>query len=111
MGKKFFSKSTLGFYDDQIHVQRPDDAVEISDEKHSEIMTAQSEGKAIAADQDGHPIAVDRDPPSPEAVIKMQINALERQQTARRLREAVAGKDNGWLADLEAQIEALRVQL
>lgn len=43
--------------------------------------------------------------------IVAQIIELETQQTARRMREAVAGVDNGWLANLEAQIAVLRAQL
>jgi hypothetical protein len=42
---------------------------------------------------------------------KDQIAALEAQQTPRRIREALAGTDNGWLADLNAQIAALRAQI
>jgi hypothetical protein len=44
-------------------------------------------------------------------VIKKQIAELEAQQTPRRIRDAVLGVDNGWLANLEAQIAALRMQL
>lgn len=40
-----------------------------------------------------------------------QIATLETQITARRQREAILGTDNGWLADIEAQIAALRTQL
>jgi hypothetical protein len=43
--------------------------------------------------------------------IEMQILALEAQQTPRRIRNAIAGSDNGWLAALETQIAALRAQL
>lgn len=41
----------------------------------------------------------------------VEIELLEAQQTPRRIREAALGQDNGWLADLEAQIEILRLQL
>jgi len=40
-----------------------------------------------------------------------QIHLLEMQQTPRRLRDAVLGLDDGWLADLEEEIETLRAQL
>lgn len=40
-----------------------------------------------------------------------QINALESQQTPRRIREAALGDDNGWLENLDTQIAALRSQL
>ena len=40
-----------------------------------------------------------------------QIDALEAQQTPRRLRDAIAGTDNSWLKNLESQIAALRAQM
>lgn len=43
--------------------------------------------------------------------IVAQITALEAQQTDRRVREAVLGVDNGWLANLNSQITVLRTQL
>lgn len=43
--------------------------------------------------------------------IKQQIRDLEGKQSARRIREAALGIDDGWLANLNAQIEALRAQL
>jgi len=43
--------------------------------------------------------------------IKLQIIALEDMQTDRRIREAILGTDNGWLANLNSQIASLRSQL
>ena len=43
--------------------------------------------------------------------IKADIAALETSVTPRRQREAILGADNGWLADIETQIQALRAQL
>jgi len=43
--------------------------------------------------------------------ILAQIEALEATQTPRRIREAVAGTDGGWLAKLESQIVVLPSQL
>lgn len=43
--------------------------------------------------------------------IKLQILALEATQTLRRIREAAAGTDNGWLNNLNSQIAALRGQM
>jgi hypothetical protein len=40
-----------------------------------------------------------------------QILALEAQITPRRMREALLGTDGGWLADVNAEIAALRVSL
>lgn len=49
--------------------------------------------------------------PSANDLIKEQIAELEKQHTDRRIREAVLGLDNGWLASLNAQIAALRARL
>ena len=49
--------------------------------------------------------------PDPKDAIVSQIAALEAQQTDRRVRDAIAGTDNGWLKNLETQIAALRAQL
>ena len=43
--------------------------------------------------------------------IKADIAALEATITPRRTREAILGTDNGWLADIENQIQELRGQL
>lgn len=45
------------------------------------------------------------------AVILAKINALEAAQTPRRIRDAVLGTDDGWLANLESEIAALRKNL
>lgn len=46
-----------------------------------------------------------------KAKIKADIAALEEKVTPRRTREAILGTDNGWLADIENQIQELRGQL
>lgn len=63
--KIFYSKSTGGFYDTDVHAvdQIPEGAVEISEEEHCALITAQCEGKVISSDADGNPIAID--PPGP----------------------------------------------
>ena len=48
---------------------------------------------------------------TPEESIKNEIFTLEISITPRRTREAILGTDNGWLADIESQIETLRSQL
>ncbi len=45
------------------------------------------------------------------SAIKKQIAALEEKQTTRRMSEAVLGIDNGWLANIRAQITELRNSL
>ena len=54
--------------------------------------------------------------PDPEPLTKAQkvqieIAALEATITVRRMREAVLGTDNGWLADLDKQITTLSKNL
>lgn len=43
--------------------------------------------------------------------IMRQIQALEAQQTPRRMREAAAGTDKGWLVKLNSDIDKLRKTL
>ena len=46
-----------------------------------------------------------------EQNVLSQIAKLEASITPRRQREAILGIDNGWLADVNAQIVALRAKL
>lgn len=56
----FYSASTGGFYNRQIHGQNiPSDAVEISEEHYSLLILGQSQGKVIVPDQDGMPTLAD----------------------------------------------------
>ena len=88
----FYSKSTGGFYVEEIHGSRkvtvvdpeatpdtieidnpdckiPADAVEITPEQHAALLNGQSSGKCIVADADGYPILQDPPPPTPEQII------------------------------------------
>jgi hypothetical protein len=50
----FYSKSTQGFYDPEIHGSNiPQDAVEISASLHAELLAGQATGKSIQADDNG----------------------------------------------------------
>jgi len=52
----YFSASTCGFYDSDIHGDRiPADAVEITREEHAALLAGQSADKRIAAGADGRP--------------------------------------------------------
>ncbi len=64
----FASKSTRGFYDPTIHTTMPDDAVEMPEGLHAELLTGQSEGKIIAWVDDGCPVLVDPPLPSQEVL-------------------------------------------
>jgi len=66
----FYSNTTGGFYDRNIHGNNiPADAVEITSAVHAALLTAQTQGKRITADENGRPIAID--PPLPS--IELQI--------------------------------------
>ncbi|WP_028684157.1 phage tail assembly chaperone [Pseudomonas chlororaphis] len=70
----FASKSTLGFYEAEIHGARiPEDAVEISADYHTELLAGASEGKVITWGDDGYPVLTDPPPPSNE-----KLSAIER---------------------------------
>ena len=108
----FYAKSTGGFYDTAIHGDNiPADAVEITTEEHAALLAGQGHGKIITADADGKPVLQDPPPLTGNALILSQIAALEASVTLRRQREAILGIDNGWLADVNAQIAALRAKL
>lgn len=70
----FYSKSTGGFYDREIHGDNiPADVVEITTEEHKALLEGQSQGKRIIANELGIPVLVD--PPAPtEAEIQQQKN-------------------------------------
>lgn len=63
----FYSKTTGGFYDEEIHINRiPKDAVEITAEYHAELLEQQSLGKLIVADDKGFPRLQEPPAPTPE---------------------------------------------
>lgn len=60
----YFSKSTNGFYIEEIHGDNiPADAVEITTKQHAELMQAQSNGQQIIGDEDGYPTAINTPEP------------------------------------------------
>lgn len=71
----FYSKSTGGFYSHEIHGDNmPDDAVEITEAYHAELLEGQSQGMRIVADDTGYPVLADPLPPTQD-----EIEAAERQ--------------------------------
>ncbi len=108
----FYSQANHGFYAAEIHGDNiPDDAVEITIEEHAALLDGQRQGKLITADGDGRPVLQDQPPITGNALILSQIATLESTISERRKREAILGIDNGWLADVNAQIVALRAKL
>jgi hypothetical protein len=108
----YYAKSTRGFYSIEIHGDNiPSDAVEITTEEHAALLAGQSAGQIIVADADGKPVLQDPPPITGNALLLSQITTLEATITPRRQREAILGIDNGWLADVNAQIATLRAKL
>ncbi|WP_072410651.1 phage tail protein [Pseudomonas sp. NFACC04-2] len=70
----FSSKTTGGFYDDSIHsaAQIPEDVVEITQERHMELLEGQSKGKRISSGEDGYPILVNPPEQSPESLAAIE---------------------------------------
>lgn len=109
---KKYSASTGGFYDTRMHGDDiPSDAVEISDALFAEVVSNKPPNKVVSADKDGFPVLADPPAPTAKELILAQIGALEDTVTQRRIREAVLGADDGWLAGVTAQISALRAKL
>ena len=54
----FYSPSTSGFYSTKIHTSMPADVVEITDLRHTQLLSDQSAGKTIQAGIGGIPEAV-----------------------------------------------------
>lgn len=56
--KYFYSKTTGGFYIDEIHDTMPSDVKEITEVNYNQLLADQTAGKTIAGDASGNPIAV-----------------------------------------------------
>ena len=74
----YFSPTTNGFYDQAIHGENiPADAVEITSERHIELLAAQSQGASIQPDADGYPVAVFPPPPALDQVKATAAAAID----------------------------------
>jgi hypothetical protein len=64
----YFSRTTLGFYDSAVSGDNiPADAVEITTERHADMLRGQTEGWVIDADENGAPYLRDPAPPTAES--------------------------------------------
>lgn len=90
----FYSKTTGGFYDLNVHGNRiPADAVEISKERYIELLNQQSSGKVIVGDANGYPIAVEPTPaPATWDTIREQRNFLLYESDWTQLSDSPADK-------------------
>lgn len=56
----FYSKSTRGFYTEEIHgANMPSDVVAITQEQHEALIAGQSLGKELSSDENGYPVLVE----------------------------------------------------
>jgi len=78
----FSSKSTRSFYDPTVHISMPKDVIEITAERHAELMAGQAAGKVIDWGKDGFPVLTDPPPPSAE-----ELAAVERAWRDQQLTE------------------------
>ena len=84
----------------------PTEAQEISTEQWQSMISYQGQRKFINGE-----VAVYSPPVNPDDALLLQISDLEQTITPRRIRDAILGTDNGWLAEVESEIETLRSQL
>lgn len=112
----YWSAQTGGFYSSAIHVQLPDEAVEVTAEERAALLEAESTGKVIRAGQDGKPVAADRVFTSEEqkamhnAPLLLQLAEIDARKV-RAMTDAILSKNTARLAALESEAAALRVQL
>jgi hypothetical protein len=69
----FWSPVELGFYSPDYHSTIPADAVEITVERHAELLAGNSAGKNIVSDANGIPQLVDQPPVVPAYVRKLAL--------------------------------------
>jgi hypothetical protein len=73
----FSANSTRGFYDPEIHTTMPEDAIEMPDGLHAELMAGQSEGKVITWGKKGLPYLADRPAPTTDELNASAIAGRE----------------------------------
>jgi hypothetical protein len=56
----FYSKTTNSFYNTNIHVTMPPDAIAITDTVYNEMISSQASGNSWVSDQNGNPLIVTR---------------------------------------------------
>lgn len=76
----YYSGALNGFLDDSVHEDIPEDAVEVSDDRHQELMEAQASGFTIFADDNGAPALLAPSLPDPKDVKRAAVDALAAQK-------------------------------
>ncbi|WP_225775904.1 phage tail assembly chaperone [Pseudomonas sp. Marseille-Q5115] len=112
-----FSKSTMGFYDVNIHEQIPADALEVSDALYAALFEGQAAGKVIGADDEGSPVLQDP-PPLPTEVLVAAERSWRDQRlsetdgiVARHRDEVEAGGETTLTAAQYKELQAYRQKL
>ena len=97
--KLFYSKSTNGFYDSELHgTKMPQDVVEITQETYNQLFEGQSKGKMITSDKKGNPILLDRPIPKPTwEQIKSKRNDLLKESDWIDLPNSPSKNKEAWL--------------
>lgn len=80
-----YSRSTNGFYLPGLSTNVPDDAVEITAERHRQLMEAQADGRRILADARGRPIADRRTRPA-AGQLRARLRTAIQREASRRIR-------------------------
>lgn len=60
---RFFSASTIGFYDSESIKSAPSDLVDITDDTWLFLLKGQEKGGIISADENGYPVLTVKDTP------------------------------------------------
>lgn len=93
----YFSKSTAGFYSPEIHGKKiPEDAVEISDDLHRELIDGQSDGGRIAVDKKGNPYLIPRDDPTIEDLKQAAKIRVDSDAEIARMKFITRGEGQAW---------------
>ena len=106
----FYAKSTGGFYDTAIHGDAiPADAVEITNEQHAALLSAQSAGKLIQSDDGGNPIAVAPPAPSIETLRARAWESMKAERDRRKAGGVMVG-GNWFHSDADSRIQWLGIK-
>ncbi|WP_156669330.1 phage tail assembly chaperone [Pseudomonas sp. DR 5-09] len=112
-----FSPTTCGFYDPDINLVIPDDAVVINDDLYAELLLGNSRGMIISSDKHGYPCLVSPEPPSVEYLAEVERAWRDVQLSvtdalvARHRDELEEGGSTYLTAEQYAELQAYRRQL
>ncbi len=125
----FYSATTGGFYLPEIHTSLFEkdandnytpigeiaNAVEITDERHRELLEMQSQGKIISSDANGVPILIDPPEPEPETYDVLRERAILAEWPVTKQLEAITenlenSARSTKITELSAFIQSVKTQ-